>query len=136
MTGIRIKSKLDHSIVNKWIKPRNCLKIPTDFWWRAWTKLEPSRWTANTQLTWLARRGRSPTENVHLSQFQISKNNFSFTISQRKNEFIMGSINVFPFSCLTFLMGDKKTELIKKLKLLTFHERIPLDVHCWRASKS
>ena len=37
----------------------------------------------------------------------------------------MGSINVFPFSCLTFLMGDKKTELIKKLKLLIFHERIP-----------
>ena len=29
----------------------------------------------------------------------------------------MGSINVFPFSCLTFLMGDKKTELIKKAQI-------------------
>ena len=36
----------------------------------------------------------------------------------------MGSINVFPFSCLTFLMSEKKTELIKKLKLLTFQNTI------------
>ena len=140
MTGIRIKSKLDHSIVNKWIKPRNCLKIPTDFWWRAWTKLERSRWTANTQLTWLARRGRSPTENVHLSQFQICKNNFSFTISQRKNEFIMGSINVFSFSCLTFLMGDKKLSSSKSSNCShstkEYHLDKRIDVHCWRASKS